>query len=603
MKRIPIILFVCLIADTLTAAETVMGESTTISWGFLVISLLGGLALFLYGIEKLSEGMKKAAGSKMRAILSALTNNRFLALTVGAFVTMVIQSSSATTVMLVSFVQAGLMRFAQSLGGILGSDIGTTVTAQLIAFKLTDYALLMIAAGFAMRMLGKQAHVKNIGEVLLGFGILFFGMKLMSDAMRPLRTYSQFIELMKGLENPLLGLLIGTLFTALIQSSAAFIGIIIVLAQPGLITLEAGIPLVFGANIGTCITAGLASIGTSREAKRVALAHVAFKIAGVILFIFWIPAFADIIRFIAERFGSDPARQIANAHTIFNVSLGLVFLPFTSVFARLLLRILPAKERSEGIIPTTWHLDDSVIATPDFAIGLARAEIARMAKILGRMLRAIIIPFISDEKWIHRDMLHKDQADLLVKEIPTRDEIYPELTLLEGLDMREAKIDYLDEKIGEYLIRVTRQELSGEQAGEVYGMISIAKDMESIGDIIHRGMLPLIEKKRELRSDFSEEGKEELMIYHVKVSKQISRLREAFTERNLATARRIMTKERKYLDLESKYRLRHLDRLHQQRRESVETHEIHVELLDYLKQINVYTANIAKTFLSSCQPR
>ena len=603
MKRIPIILFVCLIADTLTAAETVMGESTTISWGFLVISLLGGLALFLYGIEKLSEGMKKAAGSKMRAILSALTNNRFLALTVGAFVTMVIQSSSATTVMLVSFVQAGLMRFAQSLGVILGSDIGTTVTAQLIAFKLTDYALLMIAAGFAMRMLGKQAHVKNIGEVLLGFGILFFGMKLMSDAMRPLRTYSQFIELMKGLENPLLGLLIGTLFTALIQSSAAFIGIIIVLAQPGLITLEAGIPLVFGANIGTCITAGLASIGTSREAKRVALAHVAFKIAGVILFIFWIPAFADIIRFIAERFGSDPARQIANAHTIFNVSLGLVFLPFTSVFARLLLRILPAKERSEGIIPTTWHLDDSVIATPDFAIGLARAEIARMAKILGRMLRAIIIPFISDEKWIHRDMLHKDQADLLVKEIPTRDEIYPELTLLEGLDMREAKIDYLDEKIGEYLIRVTRQELSGEQAGEVYGMISIAKDMESIGDIIHRGMLPLIEKKRELRSDFSEEGKEELMIYHVKVSKQISRLREAFTERNLATARRIMTKERKYLDLESKYRLRHLDRLHQQRRESVETHEIHVELLDYLKQINVYTANIAKTFLSSCQPR
>ena len=589
-------------AERLLAAEPSGGDPSAISWSLLTISLFGGLALFLYGMEKLSEGMKKSAGSKMRAILAALTNNRFIGLTAGAFVTMVIQSSSATTVMLVSFVQAGLMRFAQSLGVILGADIGTTITAQLIAFKLTDYALLMIAVGFSMRMFAKEDKLQNIGEVLMGFGILFYGMKLMSDAMKPLRTYPEFIDLMKGLENPLLGLLIGTIFTALIQSSSAFTGIVIVLAQQGLITLEAGIPLVFGANIGTCITAGLASIGASREAKRVAMAHVLFKVCGVMLFIFWIPTFADIIRGIAERFGSEPARQIANAHTIFNVSLGLVFLPFTSFFANLLLKILPEKVMPKGIIPTTWHLDDSMIATPQFAIDLARTEIERMAKILGRMLRAIIIPFISDAKWISREEAHKDEADLFVKEIPSRDEIYPELTLLEGLDMREAKIDYLDEKIGEYLIRVARQELSDEQASEVYGMISIANDMESIGDIIHRGMLPLITKKQALPSDFSEEGKEELMIYHVKVCKQISRLRQAFTERNPATARRIMAKERKYLDLESKYRLQHLDRLHQQRKESVETHEIHVELMDYLKQINVYTANIAKTYLSTGAP-
>ena len=601
-KKIPIIIFFVLIADRLMAAEPTMGNPSAISWGFLIISLFGGLAFFLYGMEKLSEGMKKSAGNQMRAILSALTNNRVIGLTVGAFVTMVIQSSSATTVMLVSFVQAGLMRFAQSLGVILGADIGTTITAQLIAFKLTDYALLMIAVGFAMRMFGKKNNIKNIGEVLLGFGILFYGMKLMSDAMKPLRTYPEFIDLMKGLENPLLGLLIGTLFTALIQSSSAFTGIIIVLAQQGLISLEAGIPLVFGANIGTCITAGLASIGTSREAKRVALAHVLFKVGGVLLFIFWIPAFADIIRVIAGRFGSDTARQIANAHTIFNVSLALIFLPFTSFFADLLYKILPKKEKLEGVIPATWHLDESMIETPEFAIDLARTEIARMAKILGRMLRAIIIPFISDAKWINREVLRKDEADLLLKEIPTQDEIFPDLTLLEGLDMREEKIDFLDEKVGEYLIRVARQELSDEQASEVYGMISIANDMESIGDIIHRGMLPLIDKKQALRFDFSVDGKEELMIYHVKVCKQISRLEEAFSERNLATARRIMTKERKYLDLESRYRLRHLDRLHQQRKESVETHEIHMDLMDCLKQINVHTANIAKTYLASGRP-
>jgi len=581
----------------LAAGET----SAEISWNFLIIGLFGGLAFFLYGMEKMSEGMKKSAGNKMRSILGALTKNRVIGLVVGAFVTMVIQSSSATTVMLVSFVQADLMTFAQSLGVILGADIGTTITAQLIAFKLTDYALLMIAIGFSLRMFGKNDNLKNIGEVLLGFGILFYGMKLMSDAMSPLRTWPEFINIMKGLENPFLGLLIGAAFTALIQSSSAFSGIVIVLAQQGLITLEAGIPLVFGANIGTCITAGLASIGTSREAKRVALAHVLFKVVGVLLFIFWIPAFANIIHTIAAKFGSDTARQIANAHTIFNVSLGLFFIPFTAIFAAFLLKILPEEEKIKGVIPMTWHLDESMIETPEFAIDLARTEISRMANILGRMLRAIIVPFISDPKLINRDVYHKEEAGLLVEEIPTRDEIFPQLTLIEGIDMREKKIDFLDEKVGDYLIQVARQELSDKQAAEVYGMISVSSDMESIGDIIHRIMLPLLAKKQKLGTDFSEEGKEELMIYHVKVCKQISRLKEAFTERNMETAQRIMAKEAKYLDLETKYRLRHLERLHQARQESLQTNEIHLELMDLLKQINVYTGNIAKTFLTQAE--
>jgi len=587
-------------AAILFAAEAGTESPSSISWSFLIISLFGGLALFLYGMEKMSEGMKKSAGNKMRSVLAALTSNRVIGLFVGAFVTMVIQSSSATTVMLVSFVQADLMSFAQSLGVILGADIGTTITAQLIALKLTDYALLMIAIGFGMRMFGKNDNFKNIGEVLLGFGILFFGMKLMSDAMEPLRTWPEFIDLMKGLENPFLGLLIGTVFTALIQSSSAFTGIVIVLAQQGLITLEAGIPLVFGANIGTCITAGLASIGTSHEAKRVALAHVLFKVCGVILFIFWISTFADIIRGIAVKFGSDPARQIANAHTLFNVSLALIFLPFSAIFAGFLLKLLPKEEKLKGVIPATRHLDESMIATPEFAIGLARTEISRMAKILGRMLRAIIIPFISDAKLISHEVRQKDEADLLVKEIPTQDEIYPQLTLLEGIDMREEKIDFIDEKIVDYLIQVARQELSDEQAGEVYGMITIANDMESIGDIIHRNILPLVDKKKELNTDFSQEGKEELMIYHTKMCKQISRLKEAFDERNRETAQKIMAKEEKYLNLETKYRLKHLERLHQERKESVKTHEIHMELLDLLKQVNVYTGNIAKTFFNTC---
>ncbi|RLC27701.1 MAG: hypothetical protein DRH32_09935, partial [Deltaproteobacteria bacterium] len=266
--------------------------SGDIRWFPLVIMLLGGLSLFMYGIEKMSEGLKKSASRHIRNILGALTSNRIIAFIIGAVVTMLVQSSSATTVMLVSFVQAGLMSFAQSLGVILGADVGTTVTAQLIAFKLTDYALLMVAGGFAVRMMGKRHQLRGVGDVLLGFGILFYGMKLMGDAVAPLKACSDFIYLLNGLENPLLGIFAGAVFTAVIQSSGAFTGIVIVLAQEGLISLEAGIALVLGANIGTCVTAILASIGMEREAKRVALGHVMFKVVGVLIFVFWIPAFA-----------------------------------------------------------------------------------------------------------------------------------------------------------------------------------------------------------------------------------------------------------------------------------------------------------------------
>jgi len=591
-------LMVVLLADTIHASQT--GE-TPISWWFLVMGLMGGLAFFLYGMEKMSEGMKKATGNQLRTVLAALTRNRIVALFAGAFVTMVIQSSSATTVMLVSFVQAGLMNSAQSLGVILGGGIGTTITAQLIAFKVTDYALLMIALGFGLRMFSKTDSVRNIGEVILGFGILFYGMKLMSDAMKPLRTYPEVIELMKGLETPLFGLIVGTVFTALVQSSSASTGVVIVLAQQGVITLEAGIPIIFGANIGTCVTAGLASIGTSREAKRVAMAHVIFKVAGVILFIFWIPEFAEMIRSVTTHLGSGIARQIANAHTIFNVSLALLFLPFTTLFSRLVLLLLPDKEEDRDIKPAVWHLDDSVISSPALALDLARTEISRMAKLVGRMLRAIIVPFMSDKRLIAEEGLSKEEIELLIREIPTRDEFFPKLTLLEGIDMREEKIDFLDEKVREYLLKIARQDLSESQAKEIYGMISIADDIESIGDIIHRNLVPLIEKKKKLSADFSLEGKEELMIYHEKVYGQIELLRRAFAERDLDKAREIMARKKEYVDLEAEYRIQHLERVRHRYMESMETHEVHMELMDLMKQIVVYTTNIAKTFILRCQ--
>ena len=563
-----------------------IGNASSVPWFFVLMGLFGGLVLFLYGMEKMSEGLKKSAGKGMRNILSALTNNRFIGLAVGAFVTMVIQSSSATTVMLVSFAQAQLISFGQSLSVILGANIGTTVTAQLIAFKLTDYAFLIIVIGFALTIFSKKEWYKYLGESLLGFGILFLGMKIMADSMSPLRDYEPFIELMKNLEIPLYGLIIGAIFTALIQSSSAFTGIVIVLAQQGLLSLEAGIPLLLGANIGTCVTAGLASIGASREAKRVALAHVIFNTAGAIIFLFWIPYFADLVRWVSpvsnaegiQKLASETPRQIANAHTIFNVSVAFVFLPFTSLLSKAVLKILPKKESEAAIEVFTWHLDEKAISTPSLAIDLCHAEVGRMAKILRRMLRAILHPLLNEEEGT--------------------DNIHKHLTIIEGIEMREEKIDFLHEKITGYLLKIGQEELSEEQAKEVVNLISIVRDMEAIGDIIHRNMFPLIAKKKALSFDFSQEGQKEITQYHLKIYKQLTRLEETFSEHKLKKAEKIVKKEIKYADLQAEFKIHHLERLQENRQETIATHEIHMEIMDNLKQISVYVTEIARSVVN-----
>lgn len=595
-----LLLFLLFLLPTLAIAKTAGPHD--ISWKNIFIGLAGGLAFFLYGMDKMSNGLKSTAGNKMRSILASLTKNRVIALIAGAFVTTVIQSSSATTVMLVSFVQAGLLNLTQSMGVILGADIGTTITAQMIAFKLTDYALLMVALGFLLKMFAKTEKTKAIGDIVLGFGILFFGMKLMSDVMKPLRTYPDFINLMRDLENPFMGILIGAAFTAVVQSSSATTGVLIVLAQQGLITLEAGIPVIFGANIGTCVTAGLAGIGASREAKRVAIAHVMFKVSGVFLFAFWIPQFADIIRALAEKFGSGTARQLANAHTIFNVSLGLFFLPFINVFSKIIYFIYPIKKLPKSREIVTLYIEESILDTPSLAIDLARREMSRMALLLERMLNAIIIPFLSDEDHMSKELGENDDAEFLIREIPKRDAIFPDLTLLEGLHLRESKVNFLEKKISAYLTNIAQGNITEEQAREVFGMVSIVKDMESMGDIIHRNMIPLIADKKRLCYDFSHEGKEELLIYHSKASKQISRLKQAFKKTDSEISHRIMEKEKKYLDLESKYRARHLKRIVLKMENSVETTGIHLELMDLMKQIVLYSANIAKTHINTIPP-
>ncbi|MEJ2595549.1 MAG: Na/Pi cotransporter family protein [bacterium] len=562
-----------------------MSEGGTISWIVLIMGLFGGLALFLFGMQKMSEGFKKSAGKSMRSILARITKNRFVGLTAGAFVTLVIQSSSATTVMLVGFVQAQLLSFTQTLSVILGANIGTTFTAQIIAFRITDYALLMVILGFALSSFAKKEKYKYLGESILGFGILFLGMKFMSDAMNPLRDYPGFINMIKNLDNPVYGLLAGALITALIQSSSAFTGIIIVLAQQGLITLEASIPMLLGANIGTCVTAALSTIGASRDAKRVAIAHVIFNTLGALAFLFWIPTFADIVRSVSPasdvtgmaKLAAETPRQIANAHTLFNVSLGLVFLPFTGLLAKLIYLIFPIREADKTPVLSTWHLDSNALKTPSVALNLCMAEIGRMAKILRRMLEGLNYRLIGEQLTDDREIRGYGTT--------------------KALDMREQKIDFLQKAITDYLIRIGGENLTEMQSNENATLISITRSMEAIGDIIHRDMLPLIRKKEQKGIDFSVEGKQDIKHYCHKVIKQLRRLEELFSEHSISRGIKIVSKETEYADLDAGFRKRHLKRLYEDRKESRVTHEMHLEVMDYFKQINVYITGIARSMI------
>ena len=569
-----------MIAPSFLLASSAAGSSgKEISWFLMVTGLFGGMGMFLYGMEMMSDGMKIAAGNKMRTVLEKLTSNRFLAVGVGAFVTMVIQSSSATTVMLVSFVNSGLLSFVQGLGVILGSNIGSTVTAQIVAFKVTDYALALIAVGAIMALFSKKGSTKNIGFVILGFGLLFYGMKVMSDTMKPLRSNDAFIRILASFENPLMGILAGAAFTALIQSSSATTGIVITLAslpvlpgQPPAITLEAGIPLIFGANIGTCVTALLAGLNASREAKRVAIAHVTFNVAGVALFCFWIPTFADWISNTSDNI----PRQIANAHTIFNIIATVVFIPFTPLIARLIIKYFPDIEIDRDISkPAVMNLDENVFGTPAIAITNAQAEIRGVVGLLERVVGSVAIPFISSES------LH---------DIENEDEDFEK-----GLQNRIEKITYLNNEISSYLIKINNQDLTDSQSREVFTLVSVVNNINSIKNSVNLRLHDLLIKKESESENLSANLIDEVESYHKKMVKQIKRLGKFFEKYDQEKIDKIVSKGRKYKDLEEKYRIEHIKRSGSDSdNDGAKHNQIYQELMDMLKEISIFIDLIAE---------
>ncbi|HAU29721.1 MAG TPA: NAD+ kinase [Rhodospirillaceae bacterium] len=418
------------------------------------VGFVGGLALFLYGMDMMSDGFKGAAGNNLRIWLARLTGNRLKAAGTGLVVTAMVQSSSVTTVLLVGFVSAGLMTLQQSLGVIIGADIGSTITTQLVAFNVHEIALLLVAIGFAMWFSARADRMRHAGAITMGIGLVFYGMSVMAGAMQPLQHSAWFMDVMGQMRHMGFAIVFSALFTAMVQSSAATMGVVVALASRGLISLETGIALSFGANIGTCITAVLAAIGKSREAWRTALGHVAFKVVGVLIWAGLIGVLAKIVLMVSPTNGTPSEvlpRQIANAHTLFNVLNLFVFIWFIKPAALFLKWLVPEK-KGEVL---SQVLEEDLLQAPALALAAAQREVGR----LGQMVSEMVVGALPA-------ILHGTRGDL------------------DRLVMRDGDVDALYEAIVEYLRRIGRHELDAVQGRMLMRLMEAVGDFESIGDVV-----------------------------------------------------------------------------------------------------------------------
>jgi phosphate:Na+ symporter len=513
-------------------------EATSIWFGIVV--LVGGLGMFLYGMLLMNEGLQLAAGDRMRKLLESFTKTRYRGLAAGTAVTALIQSSSATTVMLVGFVNAGLMTFTQSLGVILGADIGTTITAQIVAFNLILYlSFPCIGLGLLLFTAGKRRVVKYSGEILLGFGLLFLGMEIMKGAMAPLKNSGAFESWIAALGNNwFLGLLLGIIITSIVQSSSATTALVVAMGATGLLSiggtdpLRIAIPVILGCNIGTCITAWVASIGTSLPAKRVAWAHYIFKIGGVILVLPFLAWFPDVVRWLSDALGAGPdniGRQIAWAHTIFNVFLTLIFLPFLPQFASLIKKIKKGTEPE--ILRDPLFLDPRIFHSPAVAMEMARKEITRMARITQDMLSTSVGYLKKFERSGKKQLLEL-----------------------------ESIVDGLANSITEYLSKLSQEPLTDDQSEQLVGFMHAVNDIERIGDHAENIMY-LAVNKMEGGEDFTEPANTELEELSSTVFEMYGGIVGAFEKQDQESAHHFQNLEQLVDDMASRFRRNHLKRL------------------------------------------
>lgn len=530
----------------------------------IVISLLGGLGLFLYGMNLMGESLEKVAGSKMKKIIELLTKNIFMGVLLGAVVTAVIQSSSATTVMVVGFVNAGLMGLPQAVGVIMGANIGTTVTAQIVSFDLTGMAPLALGIGILLYLFAGNEKYKQVGEVFIGFGLLFTGMESMKLAVSPLAEYKGFTDLLSTFGRyPILGLLLGFGITAIIQSSSAAMGMLVVLASQGLVPLSSALPILYGQNIGTCVTSLISSIGANKNAKRAAMIHLIFNILGTIIFLILLNGI--VVKFVVSLDPGNVARQIANVHTIFNIVSTILLLPCNKLIVKLAMRIVPDKEDEleEDESRVIKYIDDRMIQTPPIALASTIKEVARMG-----------------EK-------ARDSVDYAMEGI-----LESSSEGIERCFKQEKSINQLQKTILNYLLKLSKAPLSEEDRETVDTLFNTVNDIERIGDHAEN-LAEIAQSAIDGQVYFSEQGQNEISNMYNKVIASYSYALEAMVTSDVNLACKVIKMEEQVDIMEESCRVNHMRRLNNNLC-SIDNGIIYFEILANLERISDHAANIAE---------
>ncbi|HEK9039146.1 TPA: Na/Pi cotransporter family protein [Clostridioides difficile] len=531
----------------------------------IVISLIGGLGLFLYGMSLMGEGLQKSTGDKLKKIIELLTSNVVMGVLVGTVVTGIIQSSSATTVMVVGFVNAGIMNLSQAIGVIMGANIGTTVTAQLVSFNLEGIAPIALGIGILFYLFTSNQKTKHLSEILIGFGILFTGMEFMKDAVAPLAEYKAFTDaLLYFSKNPVLGILAGFAITGIVQSSSASMGMLIALASQGILPLSSALPILYGDNIGTCVTSLLSSVGASRNARRAAVMHLSFNVIGTIIFMLVLnkPISAIVTHFDP----TDTARQIANAHTLFNLTNVIILLPFSKYIVKLANRLIPIKETESEIVNNTKYLDERMFSTPSIALGNTVQEVVRMGHKATNSLEHSIAGF-----------LNKSNEDI------------------NKAFESEKVVNKLQKDILNYLLKLSKEPLRDDERFRTDLLFNTVNDIERVSDHAEN-IAELAMSVKEMNISFSDSAIRE--IYEI-YNKTITNFKDALIVldvKDFELANKVLEVENEVNYLEKTFRNSHMIRLNNGSC-TIDAGVLYLDLLTNLERISDHSTNIVKQVL------
>ncbi|XEC94721.1 Na/Pi cotransporter family protein [Paenibacillus tarimensis] len=532
-------------------------------WQELIFKFVGGLGIFLFGIKYMSDGLQKTAGDKMRGLLAKYTSNPVLGVLVGIVVTVLLQTSTGTTVMAIGLVNAGLMTLRQAIGVIMGANIGTTMTAFIVGIKIEDYALPIIAVGaFFLFFISKKSY-QYLGQIIFGFGTLFLGLKTMSGGLKPLRELPVFTDFMVDLSHsPVLGVLVGTIFTMIVQSSSATIGILQTIADEGMISLKAALPVLFGDNIGTTITAVLASIGASIAAKRAALVHVIFNVIGTIIFVIALTPVYKFITWLGE--GVNIRMQIAYAHGMFNTTNTLIFLPLIPVLAWVVTKIIPGLMQELEFRPK--FLDARLLATPSVALGQAQHEILRMGGYARETLNDATAYFFKKDEKIANLALQKEQL-----------------------------VNELDRKITDYMVKIQQSGLPEGESEKASILLQTINDIERIGDHAEN-IVELAEFRITNKVDFSGDAEQNLRDMLELADKTVEKALYALEHDDKQTAEQVLAQEEELDRMEVVFRKAHINRLNQNLCTG-SSGAVFLDILSNLERIGDHCKNIAEYIL------